>query len=239
MKTGIQTRAAANEVQPDDHEYLVEESWQPIEELVENVEADTNDELHAVNKLENGEECTEQDVKQIIYDTKLSTSSTCKTPETQQGANNSKVGQMTLGITEHLYSERSMAHVECRGQKENSPENIKANEDEFIKTKEINEKRKDDVQQGFGMEDRAEKQQITIGEIKEKDYPVDEFGRAEHEETSLEAHVNNDKTYNEQHDDREEFEAVDLYTANDPYSITLRIKPEKINNEAVENQTNQ
>ena len=100
MKTGIQTRAAANEVQPDDHEYLVKESWQPIEELVENAEANTNDELHAVNKLENGEECTEQAVKQIVYDTKLSTSSTCKTPETRQEANNSKIEQMTSGISE-------------------------------------------------------------------------------------------------------------------------------------------
>ena len=55
----VQTRAAANEVQPDDHEYLEKESWQPIEELFENAEADTNDELHAINKLENGEECKE------------------------------------------------------------------------------------------------------------------------------------------------------------------------------------
>ena len=104
------------------------------------------------------------------------------------------------------------------------------------------------------MEDRAEKQKITIGEIKgnmirnegslridelappnlHKDYPVDEFVRAEHEEASLEAHVNNDKIYTEHHDEREEFEAMDPCTANDPYSVTLRIKPEKINNEAIE-----
>ena len=48
----------------------------------------------------------------------------------------------------------------------------------------------------------------------------DEFAQAEHEETSLEAHVNNNKVYTEHHDDREEFEAMDQCTANDPYSIT-------------------
>ena len=47
---------------------------------------------------------------------------------------------MTSGIAEQLDSEESMAHVKDR--KGNSPENIKANEDEFIKTKEINEKKK-------------------------------------------------------------------------------------------------
>ena len=104
------------------------------------------------------------------------------------------------------------------------------------------------------MKDGAEKQKTTIGEIKgnmikneeslridesapsnlDKDYPVYEFGQAGHEEASLEAHVNNDKVYTEQHGEREEFEAMHPCTANVSYSITSRIKPEKINNEAIE-----
>ena len=35
------TREAANEIRSDDHEYLVKESWQPIKELVSNIETDT------------------------------------------------------------------------------------------------------------------------------------------------------------------------------------------------------
>ena len=95
---------------------------------------------------------------------------------------------MTSGIAEQLDCEESMAHVKDR--KGNSPENIKANEDEFV--------------------------------------------QAEREETSLETHVNNDRAYTEHNNDREEFEAMDPCAANDPHSMTLRIKPEKINNEAVE-----
>ena len=62
----------------------------------------------------------------------------------------------------------------------------------------------------------------------------DELIHAEHEETSLEADVNNDKVYAEHHDGREEFESMDQYTADDPYSITLRINPEKKSNGAVQ-----
>ena len=106
------------------------------------------------------------------------------------------------------------------------------------------------IRLGFGMEDEVKTEMATIGEIKEnmikneerleidesapsnqdRYYPEYEFVQAEHEEASLEAHVNNDKIYTEHHDEREEFEAMDPCTANDPYSVTLRIKPEKINN---------
>ena len=53
-------------------------------------------------------------------------------------------------------------------------------------------------------------------------------------EQNKQRQVNNDKIYTEHHDEREEFEAMDPCTANDPYSITLRIKAEKINIEAIE-----
>ena len=58
----------------------------------------------------------------------------------------------------------------------------------------------------------------------------DELVQAEHEETSLEAHVNNNKVHKEHHNDREEFEAVDQYIADDHYSITMRVKPKKKSN---------
>ena len=81
----VQIRTAAKEVQPDDHEYLEKESRQPIEELIENAETDTNNELHEVNKLENEEECTEQAVKQIVYDTELSTVAHVELPRPDKG----------------------------------------------------------------------------------------------------------------------------------------------------------
>ena len=49
-----QIRAAAKEVQPDDHEYLEEELWQSIRVLFENAEASTNDELGVVIESEYG-----------------------------------------------------------------------------------------------------------------------------------------------------------------------------------------
>ena len=60
------------------------ELWQPIRELFENAEANTNDELRVVNKLEDRKESTERAVKQVVYDTELSTSSTCRTSEIRQ-----------------------------------------------------------------------------------------------------------------------------------------------------------
>ena len=112
-----QIRAAAKEVQADDYEYLEEELWQAIRELFENAEANTNDKLDVVNVIEDEEVRTEQAEKPVVYDIELSTSSTCRTPETRQGS--------TLGIAKHLDSEGSTAHVDDR--KENSPENTKSN----------------------------------------------------------------------------------------------------------------
>ena len=58
----------------------------------------------------------------------------------------------------------------------------------------------------------------------------DKLVHEEHEETSLEAHVYNNKGYTERHNDREEFESVGQYTADDHYSITMRVKPKKKSN---------
>ena len=61
----------------------------------------------------------------------------------------------------------------------------------------------------------------------------DKFGHEEHEETSLEAHIDNNKEYTEHHSDREEFKAIDQYTTINPCSITLRMKPGKKSNGTV------
>ena len=59
-------RAAAKEVQPDDHEYLERELWQSIRELFENAEAGANDELGIANQLEDKKGSTVQYEKPII-----------------------------------------------------------------------------------------------------------------------------------------------------------------------------
>ena len=113
--------------------------WQAVRELIENAEANTNDMLDTVNVIEDEEVRTEQAEKSVV----LSTSSTYRTPETQQGDSKSKFEQRTLSIAK--YSEDikgSTAHVDNR--EEDSPKDIKTDKDESIKTREVNEKKEDD-----------------------------------------------------------------------------------------------